>query len=101
MKTIILATTLILSLSASAQTYVYPQVFNMGFSAQVQVRNTTQQTISCSGTVYMQTTTGRQETGYYFDRIPAGSFSIRNFYLMNMNERITYTHHSIFCHQAK
>lgn len=102
MKTILFAIALVTSFSASAQVYVYPNIINFGNSVQVQIHNTTQDNISCSGSVNMHTQQGRMETGYYFDQIYKGSFSMRSFYLMNntMNDRITFTNHSIFCHKV-
>ncbi|MBA2403662.1 MAG: hypothetical protein H0V66_02740 [Bdellovibrionales bacterium] len=100
MKTFLLALTLATSLSAAAQVSVYPTIFNFGNSAQVQIHNTTEDDISCSGTVYMHTQLGRMETGYYFDRVYKGSFSMRSFYIMDMNDRISYSSHSIFCHKV-
>lgn len=100
MKAFILAATLLSSVAVSAQAvFVHPTIFNFGNQAQVQIHNTTQDDINCSGTVYMHTNTGRMETGYYFDYIMKGSFSMRSFYLMNFNERITFTNHSIFCNK--
>lgn len=100
MKAFILASILLSSVAASAQAVlVYPTIFNFGNQAQVQIHNTTQDDIHCSGTVYMHTSAGRTETGFYFDSIMKGSFSMRSFYLMNFNDRITFTNHSIFCNK--
>ena len=99
MKTFILIMASVVSFSASAQVYVYPTIFNFGNSVQVQINNTTQDNLNCSGSVQMHTQQGKMETGYYFDQIRKGSFSMRSFYLMNMNDRINYASHSIFCHK--
>ena len=100
MKAFILALTLLSSLAASAQAvFVNPVIFNFGNQAQVQIHNTTQDDIRCSGSVFMHTSTGRMETGYYFETIMKGGFSMRSFYLMNFNERITFTNHTIYCNK--
>jgi hypothetical protein len=101
MKTFLIAIAFAASFGATAQVYVYPSLLNFGNSVQVQIHNNTQDNINCSGSVYMHTQSGRMESGYYFDQIYKGSFSTRNFYLMNttMNDRISYSSHSIYCHK--
>jgi hypothetical protein len=100
MKAFILASTLLTALTVCAQSvFVHPTIINFGNQAQVQIHNTTQDDINCSGTVYMHTSTGRMETGYYFDYIMKGRLSMRSFYLMNFNDRISFTNHSIFCNK--
>ncbi len=100
MKTFLLAMASVVSFSATAQVYVHPTIFNFGNSVQVQIHNTTQDDISCSGSVQMHTQQNRMETGYYFEQIRKGSFSMRTFYLMNMNDRVNYASHSIYCRKA-
>jgi hypothetical protein len=102
MKTFLFAIALVSSFAASAQVNVYPQVINFGNSVQVQIHNTTKDNISCSGNITMHTQLGRMENAYYFDQIYKGSFSTRMFYpmTMQMNDRITFANHSIFCRKA-
>ena len=99
MKTFLIALIAATSLSASAQTYVRAQVINFGNSVQVQVYNTADQDISCSGNINMHTQSGRMEFAYYFDTIRKGSFSTRHFYARNFNDRIMYTTDSIYCRE--
>lgn len=100
MKILFLALTS--SFAALAQVNVNPNVINFGNMVQVQIHNSTDHNVSCSGSVYMHTQLGATETGYYFDQIRKGSFSMRTFQLMNsnMNNRITYASHSIFCNKV-
>jgi hypothetical protein len=104
MKIFIFIIVLATSFGAVAQVYVNPQIINLGQSAQVQIFNTTDTDINCSGSVYMHTRLGRMETGYYFDQIRKGSFSMRTFYLMytstGPNDQISFTSHSIYCNKV-
>lgn len=101
MKIFILALAVISSYGAAAQVNVNPTIINFGTSVQVQIHNSTKTDVSCSGSIYMHTQQGT-ETGYYFDQVREGSFSMRSFYLMNttLNNRINYTSHSIFCNKV-
>ena len=76
MKTFILIMAFAASFGASAQVYVNPQIINLGLKVQVQILNTTETDINCSGSVYMHPLLGRMETGYYFDQIFFTSHSI-------------------------
>ncbi len=102
MKNFILALAITSSFAAFAQVNVNPNVINFGNMVQVQIHNTTDSNVSCSGSIYMHTMQGGTETGYYFDQIQKGSFSMRSFYLMNtnMNNRINFVNHSIFCNKV-
>jgi len=100
MKTLLLVVAALISFGVSAQVYVNPVIYNFGNSAQVQIHNNTEFDLSCSGTVNMNTQLGQIQTDYYSDQIRKGSFSIRSFYLMNMNDRINSVFHSIFCYQV-
>lgn len=99
MKTILLALITATSFSVSAQVYIRPQIINFGNSVQVQVRNTGDKDISCSGNINMHTQSGGMEFAYYFDTIRKGSFSMRHFYARNFNDRIMYTTDSIYCRE--
>lgn len=99
MKTILLALITATSFSVSAQVYIRPQIINFGNSVQVQVRNTGDKDISCSGNINMHTQSGGMEFAYYFDTIRKGSFSMRHFYARNFNDRIMFTTDSIFCRE--
>lgn len=101
MKTLLMIFGLMMTVSVFSQTvYVNPTVFNFGNLVQVQIRNNTQDNISCSGTVIMQTQLGRTETGYYYDNIPRNSFSMKSFYLMSIGDRISFVNQFIRCSKA-
>jgi hypothetical protein len=104
MKTFLFLLAFTTSFGASAQVYVNPQIINLGHSVQVQIYNTTETDINCSGSVYMHTRLGRMETGYYFDQVRKGFFSMRTFYLMSTNpsstNQIAFTSHSIYCNKV-
>jgi hypothetical protein len=101
MKTFLLVAAFVTSFGASAQVYVNPNIFNFGNSVQIQIYNTNDFDISCSGSVNIFTHQNRMESGYYFEQIRKGSLSIRNFYLMDMNNRVNFTSHSIFCQKVR
>lgn len=101
MKALFVSFSLFFSLTASAQMVnVYPQIFNMGNSIQVQIFNNTQDNINCSGQVYMNTQSGHMESTYYWDIIRKGGYSMRPFYLINFNDRVLFASHSIYCSKS-
>lgn len=101
MKTLIAGLFLIASLGASAQVVnVYPSVFNFGNQAQVQIFNRSEVNVDCSGWLYLNTQLGRMESHYFSARVPKGFSTMRSFYLMNFQDRITFTHNSIYCRKA-
>ena len=100
MRTMIPILSLLLSFSAFSQANVFPQLINMGNSVQVQIFNNTQDNLRCSGNVFMTTQLGNSETRFYMDFINKNGFSMRNFYLMNFNDRVNFSYHSIYCQKA-
>ena len=101
MKNLMLILVAALSLSVKAQVNVHPQIFNMGNSIQVQIFNSTNDHLYCSGPVYMSTMLGHFETSFYNDYVRKGSFSTRYFYLINFNDRVIYSSHGILCQKTK
>ena len=102
MKNILLGLGLIISVPSFAQSVmVNPVVLNFGNSIQVQVTNTTDSLINCTGSIMMNTQLGRTETAYYADYIQKGSMSYRMFYLTNFSDRVTYTSQFITCSKAQ
>jgi uncharacterized protein YsxB (DUF464 family) len=99
MKKIILGLVLALSSSAFAakNISVYPSVYNFGYSVQVQIWNTTEKTVSCSGFINMFMDNNQQESQYYSEFVTARFNSIRNIYPRQMNVRVTSVSHSIYC----
>lgn len=87
-----------ISFASQEKAPVWPTIFNYGTSLLVQVQNTTQETISCSGSVYAYLNDGRMQSFYYFDTIPRGSFGSRYFSVFGQNIRIVSYNHFINCH---
>lgn len=85
------------SVSAAADITVFPNVYNYGGRAEVQVWNHTDKTIRCSGWVDLRLESGRSESDYYFDTVPPRSNSYRSVYPRNFQDRIRFVSHSIFC----
>ena len=101
MKTILFVLALTSAQVSFAQAVmVNPTIFNFGSSIQVQINNSTEFNISCSGTVQAHTQLGRSETFFYNDNIRSRSFSSRSFMLMSMNDRITNTFDFIRCYKV-
>lgn len=102
MKTLIASVVLAASFSASAQMVnVYPRIYNFGNQAQVQVYNSSEFDVNCSGFIYLNTQRGRMESHYYSDYIYRGHSSMRFFYLRDFQDNITYSHHSIRCQKVR
>lgn len=101
MKLFILAASLLLSVPGFAQyVSVYPTVINFGNSVQVQVNNTTEDNLYCTGSIMMMTHLNRTENEYYSEYVSAGATSIRMYYLWDYSDRILYTHQFINCTKA-
>ncbi|MCM2348768.1 MAG: hypothetical protein NDI69_02025 [Bacteriovoracaceae bacterium] len=95
-------TGLLLALSFTAiaenESIVYPSVYNYGYNVQVQVWNTTDRNVTCSGYVNMRTEQGHTNSEYYYDWISPRFTSYRSYYPRRANDRIISVSHSIFCH---
>lgn len=99
MKKLIVGLSLIISSVAFAEkaSLVYPQVYNFGSSVQVNVWNTTNQNVWCSGTVNMTTDKGQMESQYYNEFVSANFNSYRMIYPRQFGVRIVSVFHSIYC----
>lgn len=100
MKKLILALLVTVSASAFAEkeSIVFPRVYNYGSSVQVQVWNHTDRSVNCSGFVNITLQSGKRESEYYFDFVSARFTSYRTFYMRDLNDRVSFVNHSIFCH---
>ncbi len=102
MKNTVLALGLLVSVPSFAQMVnVNPVVFNFGNSLQIQINNTTDSDINCSGTITMHTRSNYPETAFYSEFIFKGSMSVRNYYISNPQDHITYSNHFINCFESK
>jgi hypothetical protein len=99
MKKFILALSLACSGAAFAEnmTPVFPEVYSLGRSVQFTVRNFTNQSITCSGPIYLVTTAGFPETVFVNEFVPARFTTYKNFYPRSINDRVLRISHSIFC----
>lgn len=97
MKKMMLGLCLLLPTLAFAEGYPYPQVFNWGHSAQIQIYNHTPRQITCSGMVYLHTTTGT-DSFHYYEWIYPHAYSYRHFYPNGVGERINFVNHFINCY---
>lgn len=101
MRSIALIALFMLSVSAFAsekQTPVWPTVFNFGNALQVQVRNTTDSDITCSGNITAYLNDGRMQSFYFFESIMKGSFASRYYSVFGVNIRIVNYNHFINCY---
>ncbi len=87
------------SFAADKSAPVWPRVFNFGNALQVEVQNTTDKDINCSGSVYAYLSNGQMQSFFFYEFISAGSFVSRYYSIYQMNTRITNSNHSIFCYE--
>lgn len=88
------------SVSAFAQrvpTPVFPRVFNLGNSVTVEAWNHNDMYVSCSGSVWMQTESGKLDSEYVHMMVPPRGFRSYRVYARDMNDRIRSVNHSIWC----
>lgn len=79
--------------------YINPRVWNLGSMAQVDVWNTSDVDVECSGSITMYTRSGRSQHEYYWETIYRGFSRTRSYYLRNFNDRITTVFHTIQCRE--
>ena len=99
MKKTALAACLLVSSIALAQPdgVIFPQVYNFGYSVQVNVWNTTDQYVNCSGFLFMTTQNGFRDSQYYFDYVPPRFNSFKQIYVRRGDDRIISVSHSVMC----
>lgn len=99
MKKFILALALSLSASAFAEnvSVIFPRIYNIGSSVQVQVWNHTDKFITCSGPIWMRTDRGFTYSTSYYDTIGPRFTSYRTLSLGNYNDRIRSVSHNVYC----
>lgn len=90
---------LTLSFSALAETkaFIYPNVYNFGSNVQVQIWNTTDKSVTCSGFINMRTQQGHTDSEYYYEWISPRFSSYRTYYPRRSGDRIISVNHSIYC----
>lgn len=79
--------------------FITPRVWHFSNSVQVDVWNTTETDIECTGSVYIYTQDGRTQYEYYWETIYAGFSRNRTYYLRDFNDRITHASSSIRCRE--
>lgn len=99
MKIFFLLSSLLISGLAmgKADTVIFPQVYNYGFSVQVSVWNYTDRSVNCNGSLFLTYQSGARETEYFFEMVPARFTSYRNINSRRLNDRITQVTHGISC----
>lgn len=85
-----------LFVSTSALAIPMPRVYNWGSRAEVQIWNTDNRRVNCSGPLYITTKSGTSRESVFAFLGPRQNF-YRSFYPRN-NERIERVAHSIFCY---
>lgn len=92
---------LMMTLSAVAfagkESVIFPHVYNYGSSVQVQVWNTTNRMVTCSGWINMTLQSGKRDQAHYFEMLSPGFNSFRTFYTRDFNDRVMSVYHTIFC----
>jgi hypothetical protein len=97
MKKIIFSLMIFATSVAHANSPIFPQIFNFGNSVQVQIFNPNLKDVNCSGMVYMNLSPYGVESQYFYGRIPSHTTGFRTFFLTQINVRIAFASHSIYC----
>ena len=87
-------------LPLKADVNIFPQIINYGSFIQVQVFNSTQENLNCSGPLYLNLGSGKIESSFYMEFIFKGQFSARSFYPIKRDDRVIFVSHSIFCQRS-
>lgn len=99
MKKLILSMALLVSTSAFAEiNNVWPHVINLGNHVQVQIMNHTPRNVICSGWIHLDFMSGRRDSLHFYEMVFARQSRFRTIYPRQMNDRIRFASHSIFCH---
>lgn len=98
MKKFVIALSVLFSLAAFAKPeyIVFPSVYNFGQNVQVQIWNTTDRFITCSGSLTLTLESGERENQSFFEPVSPRFSSFRTIY-PRTNSRIVFVNHSIFC----
>lgn len=98
MKKLILGMALLVSTAAfaSSDAAIFPQVYNFGSHVQVQMYNQTTWNATCSGWLNLTFQSGRRDSLYFQDWVPARQSRFRTIY-PRTPDRIMFVNHSIFC----
>ncbi|MGE3610624.1 MAG: hypothetical protein AB7I27_13620 [Bacteriovoracaceae bacterium] len=99
MKKFIFSVLLLTSLPSFAG-MVWPSVYNFGNRVEVRIYNTSQDDVTCSGQVNMDTNKGKRDSRFYFRRISRGMFDFESYWLSSSDsqERYVSVNHSISCY---
>ena len=101
MKNIFLVFLFLMPALALSYVPVYPQVFNMQTSVQLQIHNTTKTPIICSGPVNIHLQIEGFTTQFYQGYIYPGVIGFQTFYPRYGNDLVYSAYHSISCYEAK
>lgn len=103
-KTVLMIALFSLSLAVQAKdpgdrVSITPRVWNFSNMAQVDIWNTSEADIDCSGSIQMYTRSGRTQYEYYWETIYSGFSRTRSYYLRDYTDRITSVYHTIHCRE--
>ena len=79
--------------------YLSPRVWAIGNSVQIDIWNTTDTDVECSGSVIIFTRSGRTQNEYYWETIYRGFSRNRTFRLWDYNDQVTTAHPYINCRE--
>lgn len=99
MKNLIAGLVLVVSSVAFAakDVAIFPNVYNYGNSVQVHIWNTSNRSVWCSGSVYMNLDNGQTQSENYSEYVMANFNSYKMIYPRLAGARILSISHSIFC----
>ena len=82
---------------AAKETAIFPNVYNYGTSVQVNIWNSSNRSVWCSGSVFMNLDNGQMQSENYSEYIMANFNSYKMIYPRLAGARILSVSHSIFC----
>lgn len=95
----LVAITLLLHMGSALAESVIPRIWHFNNSVQVDVWNTTDADIDCSGSVRIQAQSGRTQYESYWETIYRGMSRTRTYRLHDFNDRVVSASHSIYCRE--
>jgi hypothetical protein len=92
-----LMTTALFVIAFSANATLFPRLFVMGSSAQLNITNNSDKEYTCSGSIWLYRRSGRMQNEYYFNVIRPYGSDFRYFTNYSPSDQFTHGNHSIFC----
>lgn len=79
--------------------HLFPRIWRMSNAVQVDVWNTSEVDVDCSGNIIIFTRSGRTQTEYYWETIYRGMSRNRYYHLRDFRDQVTSVHDYIRCRE--